>query len=114
MRLRTLSKGYFETAIDYYQQALAIYPQDENFWVRMGQAYDGLKDFRKAEQAYRTAIDLDPNLGVLYAYYAAHFNARGRHEDAARQLEKAHSLAQQNLSALANSTLPPPDTDLSQ
>jgi O-antigen ligase len=114
MKLRTLRKTYLETAVNYYRGALAIFPQDENFWVRMGQAYDGIGQFRQAETAYATALDLDPNLGVLYAYYAAHLNARGRLDEAREQLEKGHNLARQNLSSIANQTLPSPDTDSSQ
>ncbi len=114
MRLRTLSKGYFATAVNYYRRALDLYPHDENFWVRMGQAYDGMKEFRKAEAAYLNAIRLDPNLGVLYAYYAAHLNARGRYEEAQQQLGKALELSRQNVAPIANETLPPPDTNPSQ
>ena len=114
MKLRTLKKSYFEGAVSFYRKALELYPQDENFWVRMGQAYDGLRDFPNAEKCYDTALRLDPNLGVLYAYYAAHLNARGRFEEAQEQLRKGHELSRQNLAPIANQTLPPPDTEQPQ
>lgn len=97
-----------EAALVAYNQALDLYPQDENFWVRKGQVLDGLKRFSEAEEAYLNAINLDPNLGVLYAFYSAHLNARGQHDLADEQLAKGKKLTIQDLEPLSRSTLPPP------
>ncbi len=82
--LRALQERYFIKAVEHYRQALSLYPYDETFWVRLGQAYDGLGDFRNGEMAFLNALRLDPNLAVLYFYYAAHLRSAGRDEEADR------------------------------
>ena len=89
--LRALNQGYFTQAAGWYQKALNLFPQDETYWVRLGQAYDGQGDFRSAEIAYRRALELDPQLNVIYTYYAAHLVAAGRAEEAEHVL-RARSL----------------------
>ena len=109
LTVRTLRRPLLEKAAAAYRRGLAIFPQDENLWVRLGQALDGLNEFTEAETAYLTAIDLDPKLGVLYAYYAAHLNARGRFDEAREQVAKGHKLTTENIARISESTLPPPE-----
>ena len=109
MPIRSMAQQHYEAAIGNYRKGLELFPQDETFWVRLGQALDGLRDFSGAEAAYRTAIELDPNLGVLHAYYAAHLNSRGREAEAEAELAKGQALTAENLSLIGNSTLPKPE-----
>jgi O-antigen ligase len=87
-----IAEPYYEEAIASYRKGLEYFPQDENLWVRMGQALDGLTRFEEAEEAYRQAITLDPSLGILYAYYGAHFRLKGEEESAKKCDDAAHSL----------------------
>jgi choline-sulfatase len=66
-----LQKGDFDTALAEFQTALS---KEENplFWNNAGLAYQRLRRFPEAEQAYQSAISLDPgyaecqvNLGIL-------------------------------------------------
>jgi O-antigen ligase len=109
LTVQSLRPPFFEAAVTHLRASLALFPQDENAWVRLGQALDGLKRFAEAEQAYLEAIRLDPNLGVLFAYYAAHLNARGRYDEAAEQLATGQKLTSENLAKIGESTLPPPE-----
>ena len=109
MPIRSMAQQHYEAAIVHYKNALALFPQDESVWVRLGQALDGLRDFAGAEAAYRAAIELDPNLGVLHAYYAAHLNSRGHEAEAEAELAKGQALSAENLSVIGNSTLPKPE-----
>ena len=109
MPIRSMAQLHYEAAVENYKAALKLFPQDESLWVRLGQALDGLRDFSGAEAAYLTAIELDPNLGVLHAYYAAHLNARGREAEAEVELAKGQNLTAENLSLIGNSTLPKPE-----
>ncbi len=109
MPIRALAQQHYEAAVENYKKGLELFPQDESLWVRLGQALDGLRDFQGAEAAYLTALKLDPNLGVLHAYYAAHLNARGREAEAEEHLAKGQRLTAENLSLIGHSTLPKPE-----
>jgi len=93
-RMSNYAQGepYYEEAIAAYRKGLEIFPQDENFWVRLGQSLDGVTRFEEADEAYRQAIALDPSLGVLYAYYGAHLRLMGEEESAKKCDAAARSL----------------------
>ncbi len=86
--LRMLKERYFKQSVEHYHEALRLYPYEETYWIRLGQAYDGLGDFRSAHTAYLNALRLDPQLYVLYNYYAAHLVAAGREDEATRVLQE--------------------------
>ncbi len=67
-----------ERAVDCFQRSLDLFPQNENAWLRRGQALDGLGRYEEAGAAYRQALKLDPRLGVLYLNYARHLKGIGR------------------------------------
>lgn len=90
-------RAHLEAAVDAYLNSLEIFSLDEHVLVRLGQAYDALGRYREAGWAYRTAIDHDPNLGVLHAYYAQHLYKVGRFEEARGSFQKAARLATQNI-----------------
>jgi len=73
-----LQRPYFSGAIDEFRAELAIFPQDENALIRMAQCYDGLKQYQDAEEVYLRCFKVDPNLGILYDYYATHLTAEGK------------------------------------
>jgi tetratricopeptide (TPR) repeat protein len=104
-KIRTLRRGPFEQAVAAYDAALRLFPQDENLWVRRGQALDGLQRYAEAETSFLTAIRLDPNLGALYWYYAAHLRLVGREDEVETQVAKAIELKSGNLSRI----LPDPE-----
>lgn len=107
--LRAMQHSLLENAATAYRASIAIFPADENAWVRLGQALDGLREFSAAETAYLTAIQLDPNLGVLYAFYAAHLQARGRTEESRVQMENARKLGFTEFSQMLPAGAFPPD-----
>ena len=109
LKQRIMRPPYFEAAVAAYRQELAIFPQDEKGWGHLGEALDGLKRFPEAETAYLTAINLDPNLGVLYGYYAAHLQVRGR-SAAAQQVRRAgEELSRKNLAPILDNALDAPN-----
>ncbi len=108
---RTLRRPYYETAVEAYRNGLKIFPKDENLLVRLGQALDGLSQFPEAGEAYKKAIELDANLGVLHAYYAAHLRACGRTEEAKAELTVGEDLAKRNLAPLMENALARPKNE---
>jgi tetratricopeptide (TPR) repeat protein len=99
-KIRTLRRTPFEQAVTAYDAALRLFPQDENVWVRRAQALDGLQRYAEAENAFLTAIQLDPNLGALRWYYAKHLRLVGREEEVERQVAKAVELKSSNLARI--------------
>jgi len=91
--LQTLREPRLRAAIAAYKNAIRLYPQEESFWVRIAQAYDGLGEYRAAEEAYQTALALDPNLMVIHSFYAAHLRATGRIAQAEAQMQLARDIA---------------------
>lgn len=103
--VRSLRGPALERAVAAYQQGLKVFPQSENHWVRLGQSLDGLARFPEAEVAYRNAMALDPALGILHAYYAAHFQARGREEEAEAQMALARTKTPEDVARIYEGVL---------
>lgn len=101
MQLAPLRAPWFENAAETYHKSLALFPQNENTLVRLGQALDGLQDFDAAQQAYRQALGLDPNLGIIHAYYSAHLKLMGRGAEAQAALAEAKKLGAKNPETVA-------------
>jgi Tfp pilus assembly protein PilF len=52
----------FQNAATELEQAVRYAPTSAVAWMNLGNAYRGLKEFEKAEDAYRKALKLDPRL----------------------------------------------------
>ena len=95
-----LESVHLEKAIAFYRQGLLIFPQDEHMLVRMAQSLDGLKKYNEADETFKKAIDLDPNLGVIYGYYGAHLKAMGKLAESKAAYEKGQHLASESIQDL--------------
>lgn len=82
-----------DQAIAAFREGLKQYPQSENLWVRLGQALDATQRWREAGEAYDRAVANDPNLGVIYAYYAEHLRLIGDFDGAKKCADTATALA---------------------
>ncbi len=85
-------RDLLEASVSADERALAIFPYDENTLIALARTLDRLKRYKEARAAYERAIELDPNLGALRAYFARHLALVGRIEEAEQQLAKAHEL----------------------
>ena len=88
---------HMKAAVEAYRRSLAIFPYDEHVLVRLAQALDELGQFAEASKTYQIAIDHDPNLGVLHAYYAQHLFRMGRTDEAHESFKRASQLSSENL-----------------
>lgn len=108
IRVRAIRSARFEAAVNWYRQALTLFPQDDIAWLRLAECYDSLRRFPEADTAYVTALRLDPNFGVLYAFYAADLRLRG-HREVAEELSKiAQGLALKDLREVGEHPLESP------
>jgi O-antigen ligase len=90
-------KALNESALAALDAGLQIFPFDHSGLVRKAQVLDVLGRFVEARESYQKAIQNDPNLGVLYAYYAQHLFKVGRLEEGREAMEKAASLTSKDL-----------------
>jgi tetratricopeptide (TPR) repeat protein len=68
-----LNTDHPEDALKYIQEAQKQHPDNPQYYAAEGQIYDQMKQFEKAKDRYKKALELDPklhmalyNLGVLY------------------------------------------------
>ena len=105
MSPRSVRKTDLELAEKAFRSGLDLFPQDEALWIRLGQTLDALADYKNARIAYETALQLDPNLGIIYAYYAEHLKTVGREGEAEEAIAKGQRLTPKNLSTYFDTPL---------
>lgn len=66
--------GSYETAIDYYQKAIELTPEDAKVYNKMGTAFASKEDYEQAIIYFKKALEIDPynayaynNMGNAYA-----------------------------------------------
>jgi len=47
-----------------YERGLIVFPEDKDMWNNLGYVYTQSGDYEKAYQAYRKAVELDPEFGL--------------------------------------------------
>ena len=70
--------SFYEAALDPFQRALALAPNDETFLIALGRVYDALGRFAEAEWMFGRALAWDPRSQVTQKSYAAHLELWSR------------------------------------
>lgn len=95
-----LRVGKQAEALALYQKALAV-KSDAGVALKLGAYYEAVKDYRKAEQFYRDAIRVSPDLFLSYNQLAWLFAKQGKNLSEALELvQKANILQPGNKGAL--------------
>jgi len=81
-------KGDYDKAIDCYQKAIDIKPDDEAYY-NMGIVYDAKGDYDKAIEYYQKAIELNPNDNETYYNMGNAYYNKGDYEKAIECYQKA-------------------------
>lgn len=93
---RAMQTGHLEAAVSAFRSGLALFPQDEDLWIRLGQTLDALGNYTEARAAYTMVTEkLDPNLGLAHAYFAKHLFRVGRESEAEAAKLRARKLGDQ-------------------
>ncbi len=58
--MNLIAQQKFRDAINVYSEALLIEPDDEEAYAQIGQSYMVLGDFKRAKDAFRNALDINP------------------------------------------------------
>lgn len=79
--------GQQATAVTAYRTLLAQYPQNADAWFGLGNARMALNEHRKAEHAYRTALQHAPDHWPAHNNLAYALDELGRNKESCRLLE---------------------------
>lgn len=87
-------QGRYEQAIAEYRKALSlpIYPTPEVGYYNLGRAYAQISKFQEAEEALRTAIQLQPKLPASYYQLGVVLTRTDRQEEAKAAFRRARDL----------------------
>lgn len=87
-------QGRYDQAITAYRKALSlpIYPTPEVGYYNLGRAYAQINKLGEAEEALRTAIQLEPKLGAAYYQLGVVLTSTSRREEAKRAFRRARDL----------------------
>lgn len=90
-------------AVRWFENGLRIFPNDVRTVIKLARALDQLGRRDEAEDMYIRAVDLDPNLGNVYAYFGLHYHEQAEFDDAeekyteALRLDSANEVAREGL-----------------
>lgn len=87
------ARSFREAAVQAYQSAIQLSPQDSYLLVRLGEAYTRLRNFDAADAAFRQALQWDPNSGYVLTLYGFYLLNRGDLPAAEIAYRHAHALS---------------------
>lgn len=94
-----------EAAAAAFYELLAIFPYDMHAVIRLAETLDALGRLSDARKMYERALELDPQLGMVHAYYAKHLTMVGRQEEAEHHMNLARSLSHTDVNTMMQGTL---------
>lgn len=100
-----LAAGRFDSAIDWYETALAIDPQNRAAYVAMARAVKGQGLNGKAIRFYKEALELDPNDQIALAEQADVMIAKGAVAQARNNIARLKTLCRGKCAAADRLTL---------
>ena len=80
-------------AIEKFQQALALDPQQANILGNMAESYRKLGKLQESLDAYKKAIAINPNDGIFYTNMGVVLDKMGKSEESLEAYKKAASLS---------------------
>jgi Flp pilus assembly protein TadD len=110
LSLAYLRLGASEMAAQTLERALAMRPRDASIFASLGEIHRQEREFEAAQQAYRQALTLDPNLESAAIGLALCLSALGRAAEAATVLSDAYGRGHRSLHLLHVMTMLPPGT----
>jgi tetratricopeptide (TPR) repeat protein len=81
--------GKYKKAIESYEQAIRINPDDAEAYTNLGCAYAGLDMHKEAIESFKQAIRINPDLADAHYGLGVSYWASGMHEDAIESYKQA-------------------------
>lgn len=85
--------GQYEQAIDQFQRALKLDPNNDDVYRGLAFAYEHVKRFDEAEAIYRRAIAMRPQYAAGYNWLGRFLHERGRYGEAIEVFRQSTELA---------------------
>jgi serine/threonine protein kinase/tetratricopeptide (TPR) repeat protein len=85
--------GQYEQAIDQFQRALKLDPNNDDVYRGLAFAYEHVKRFDEAESIYRRAIAMRPQYASGYNWLGRFLHERGRYAEAIEVFRQSTELA---------------------
>ena len=92
-------KRDYEKAIEYYQKAFKIDPQNPNSYIEMGNAFLSQNKYDEAVRSYRKAIDIDLNNPGLYDALGNVLLSQNKYDEAVKSYQTAIDIDPKNTNA---------------
>ena len=92
-------KGKYEAALDYFQKATEINPDDPDAWHGLGSCYIGLNQPGDAIEAYHQSIAADPDNADAHFMLAMYYKVLKQYPQAISALEQVISIDPGNVQA---------------
>jgi len=92
-------RGKYEAALDYFQKATEINPDDPGAWHGLGSCYIGLNQPDDAIAAYHQSIDADPDNANTHFLLAMYHKALEQYPDAVDSLLRVIRIDPENVQA---------------
>ena len=111
------NSGDYEEAITHFQFVVKKNPKDSQAHLALADGLLREQQFESAFQHYETALKLDPGLAQGWIDLSSAFSTTGKHADALRILEEAHSRLPNDgavINALARQLATTPDLEQRQ
>lgn len=87
-----LKEGKIDEAIKKFEESIKADPKDVNTLLSLGSAYSLVKDYAKAEQAYKKAVTLWPENGMIQAALCGSLGNQRKFDEALVACEEAYRL----------------------
>jgi tetratricopeptide (TPR) repeat protein len=89
-------------ALEYFEIALMIKPDDPTIYANMAQTLFALKDYEKAIESLKKVVELDPKNSKVYANIGHILYRQGKYDEAMVNIKKAIELDPDNAMAYGN------------
>jgi tetratricopeptide (TPR) repeat protein/predicted Ser/Thr protein kinase len=94
--------GKYEEAVEEFQKALQVNPEDSDVYRELALAYEKLGRLEDSEAAYKKAIELKPDYWSGYSHLGAFYYYQARYSEAEKMWQKVIELTPDNIRVYFN------------
>ena len=76
---KTLAQKNLQSAINLFDKQITANPRDSKPWICKGYAYRELEAFEEADQCYRKAMEVAPDVGTVWSRFGAYLDCAVTH-----------------------------------
>jgi Tfp pilus assembly protein PilF len=93
--IRYLRGGNLKAAIESFDEAIRLNPQDPAGYIILGQTYMRMQDYNRAIDSFSAALRVAPQQGEIYYFLALNHSLIGNKEQAKENVQKSLEIFRQ-------------------